>query len=48
MNRSFKAADRRRDQHLTFIERRKGRLWMYGEIGIFVFLATYLASHLLK
>lgn len=48
MNRSYKAADRRRDQRLTFIERRKGRIWMYGEIGIFVFLVTYLTSHLLR
>ncbi|HVC17055.1 MAG TPA: hypothetical protein VNE18_07110 [Rhodanobacter sp.] len=48
MSRSFKAVDRRRDQSLTFIERRKGRMWMYGEIGVFVFLVTYLASQLLK
>jgi hypothetical protein len=40
-------SERRRDQYLTFIERRKGKLWMYGEMAVFAVLAMYLASLLL-
>jgi len=34
--------DRRRHDHVVFIERRKGKIWMYGEILLFVGLILYI------
>ncbi len=35
--------ERRQKREITFVERRRGRAWMYGQIGICVGLVAYLA-----
>lgn len=47
MNRFRKMADRRQEQHMVFVERRKGRFWMYGEIAVCLYL-IYLLVTLIK
>ena len=34
--------DRRRRDQVVFIDRRKGKIWMYGEILLFVGLIMYI------
>lgn len=35
--------ERRQKREITFVERRRGRAWMYGQIGMCVALVAYLA-----
>lgn len=39
--------DRRRDDAIIVIERRKGKIWMYGEILLAVGLIVYLLWRLI-
>ncbi|MHB8137042.1 MAG: hypothetical protein ACYDGO_01470 [Smithellaceae bacterium] len=38
--------DRRCHDQVVFIERRKGKIWMYGEILLFVGLIMYILLRL--
>lgn len=35
--------ERRQKREITFVDRRRGRAWMYGQIGMCVALVAYLA-----
>jgi len=41
---SSRIVDRRRFHKLAFVERRKGRIWMYGELALCAVLLVYLVS----
>jgi hypothetical protein len=42
MQSAYPKKDRRRRDQVVFIERRKGKIWMYGEILLFVGLIMYV------
>lgn len=44
MNLSYRTVDRRHAQQLAFVERRKGRTWLYGEVALCATLLLYLMS----
>ncbi|GEM_PF-3055289 len=44
MYNSSQTVDRRHTHKLTFVERRKGRIWMYGELVLCAVLLVYLVS----
>lgn len=44
MNMSYRNVERRHAQQIAFVERRKGRTWMYGELALFGALLLYFMS----
>jgi hypothetical protein len=42
LKRIGKITERRHEDRIALVERRKGKLWMYGEIACFAALMLYL------